>query len=107
MPGAVARRSPWSLRSPPAADSGSWRPGHSPCRCVLSHGLRRCLASPTRDGRRARPGVRSKPMAVETGLDVALLKSEIRKTYASVSQQPGKDFIFPTGRAWAEDLDYP
>ena len=41
------------------------------------------------------------------GLDVGLLKSEIRKTYASVSQEPEKDFVFPTGRAWAEDLDYP
>jgi SAM-dependent methyltransferase len=41
------------------------------------------------------------------GVDVGLLKSEIKKTYASVSQEPEKDFIFPTGRAWAEDLDYP
>ncbi|HYZ79261.1 MAG TPA: methyltransferase domain-containing protein [Gaiellaceae bacterium] len=46
-------------------------------------------------------------MAVEVDIDVALLKSEIRKTYASVSQEPAKDFIFPTGRAWAEDLGYP
>src|SRR5918996_2047816 len=46
-------------------------------------------------------------MAVEIGIDVDLLKSEIKKTYASVSQEPEKDFIFPTGRAWAEDLDYP
>src|SRR5438045_6314989 len=46
-------------------------------------------------------------MAVDAGLDVQLLKSEIKKTYASVSQEPAKDFIFPTGRAWAEDLDYP
>jgi arsenite methyltransferase len=40
-------------------------------------------------------------------IDVELLKSEIKKTYASVSEQPERDFIFPTGRAWAEDLDYP
>jgi arsenite methyltransferase len=46
-------------------------------------------------------------MAVEIGIDVELLKSEIRKTYASVSQEPEKDFVFPTGRAWAEDLGYP
>ena len=46
-------------------------------------------------------------MAVDVGVDVGLLKSEIKKTYASVSQEPGKDFIFPTGRAWAEDLGYP
>jgi arsenite methyltransferase len=46
-------------------------------------------------------------MAVEVEIDVELLKSEIKKTYASVSQDPGKDFIFPTGRAWAQDLGYP
>ena len=46
-------------------------------------------------------------MSVEIGVDVELLKSEIQKTYASVSQEPEKDFIFPTGRAWAEDLEYP
>jgi arsenite methyltransferase len=46
-------------------------------------------------------------MAVEVEIDVEVLKSEIKKTYASVSTEPDKDFIFPTGRAWAEDLDYP
>jgi arsenite methyltransferase len=46
-------------------------------------------------------------MAVKVNVDVELLKSEIKKTYASVSEQPEQDFIFPTGRAWAEDLDYP
>ena len=46
-------------------------------------------------------------MAVDVDIDVGLLKSEIKKTYARVSQEPTDDFIFPTGRAWAEDLDYP
>jgi SAM-dependent methyltransferase len=46
-------------------------------------------------------------MAVDVDIDVDLLKSEIKKTYASVSEEPEKDFIFPTGRAWAEDLGYP
>ena len=46
-------------------------------------------------------------MAADVGVDVDLLKREIRKTYASVSQEPERDFIFPTGRAWAEDLGYP
>src|SRR6476619_4364920 len=46
-------------------------------------------------------------MAVEVEIDIALLKSEIKKTYASVSTEPEKDFIFPTGRPWAEDLGYP
>src|SRR6266567_4759769 len=43
-------------------------------------------------------------MAVEVEIDVQVLKSEIKKTYAAVSQEPEKDFIFPTGRPWAEDL---
>jgi SAM-dependent methyltransferase len=46
-------------------------------------------------------------MAVDVDIDVDVLKSEIRKTYACVSDEPERDFIFPTGRAWAEDLDYP
>src|SRR5205809_7113288 len=46
-------------------------------------------------------------MAVDVELDVELLKNEIKKTYASVSEEPDTDFILPTGRAWAEDLDYP
>jgi arsenite methyltransferase len=41
------------------------------------------------------------------GIDVDLLKSEIRNTYACVSQEPERDFIFPTGRGWAQDLGYP
>jgi arsenite methyltransferase len=46
-------------------------------------------------------------LAVDVDIDVALLKSEIQKTYASVSAEPERDFIFPTGRTWAEDLGYP
>jgi arsenite methyltransferase len=46
-------------------------------------------------------------MPVEIDIDVDVLKSEIRKTYAAVSEQPEQDFVFPTGRAWATDLDYP
>jgi arsenite methyltransferase len=46
-------------------------------------------------------------MAVDVDIDVEVLKCEIKKTYARVSEQPEEDFIFPTGRAWAEDLDYP
>jgi arsenite methyltransferase len=42
-----------------------------------------------------------------TELDVALLKSEIRKKYASVSTEPEQHFVFPTGASWAEDLGYP
>jgi SAM-dependent methyltransferase len=43
----------------------------------------------------------------EVTVDVDLLRSEIEKTYTRVSTEPGKEFIFPTGRAWAEDLGYP
>jgi arsenite methyltransferase len=47
-------------------------------------------------------------MAIEVeGLDVTLLRSEIQRTYADVSTQPDQEFIFPTGRDWALDLDYP
>jgi arsenite methyltransferase len=46
-------------------------------------------------------------LTVGMDIDVALLKSEIQKTYASVSAEPERDFIFPTGRAWAEELGYP
>jgi SAM-dependent methyltransferase len=46
-------------------------------------------------------------MAIDVDIDVWLLRSEIKKTYACVSEQPDTDFIFPTGRAWAEDLGYP
>jgi SAM-dependent methyltransferase len=46
-------------------------------------------------------------VSVELGLDVTLLKGEIKKTYACVSDEPAQDFIFPTGRGWAEDLGYP
>ena len=46
-------------------------------------------------------------MAIDVDVDVDLLKSEIKKTYTSVSTEPERDFIFPTGRTWAEDLGYP
>lgn len=46
-------------------------------------------------------------MAVGVEIDVGVLKSEIKRTYASVSAEPEKDFIFPTDRPWAEDLGYP
>ena len=40
-------------------------------------------------------------------VDVDLLRSEIAKTYTEVSIDQDKNFIFPTGRSWAEDLGYP
>ena len=46
-------------------------------------------------------------MPVDVDIDVEVLRSEIKKTYAAVSREPERDFVFPTGRAWAEDLGYP
>jgi arsenite methyltransferase len=46
-------------------------------------------------------------MSVRADIDVETLKCEIKKTYAQVSTAPETEFIFPTGRAWALDLDYP
>jgi arsenite methyltransferase len=40
-------------------------------------------------------------------VDVDVLRDEIEKTYTEVSTKPEAEFIFPTGRAWAEDLGYP
>src|SRR5437867_891001 len=57
--------------------------------------------------RRNRRALEGSEMQIEIEIDVEVLKSEIKKTYASVSEEPARDFIFPTGRAWAEDLEYP
>ncbi len=46
-------------------------------------------------------------MTIYVDLYVARLKREIQKTYASVSDRPESALFFPTGRAWAEHLDYP
>jgi arsenite methyltransferase len=43
----------------------------------------------------------------ELPVDVDVLRDEIQKTYTDVSTEPGQEYIFPTGRAWAEDLGYP
>jgi SAM-dependent methyltransferase len=40
-------------------------------------------------------------------VDVKVLRSEIRKTYTSVSTEQDKEQIFPTGRKWAQELGYP
>jgi arsenite methyltransferase len=47
-------------------------------------------------------------MTVERiAVDVGVLRSEIRRTYTDVSTEQEREFIFPTGRAWAEELGYP
>jgi arsenite methyltransferase len=40
-------------------------------------------------------------------VDVDVLRSEIRRTYTDVSTEQEQEFIFPTGRAWAQELGYP
>ena len=40
-------------------------------------------------------------------VDIDVLRGEIQKTYTEVSTEQDRDFIFPTGRAWAQDLGYP
>jgi SAM-dependent methyltransferase len=44
---------------------------------------------------------------VRTPVDVDVLRDEIRKTYTDVSTDHDAEFIFPTGRSWAVELDYP
>lgn len=43
----------------------------------------------------------------EPPVDVGVLRDEIRRTYTDVSTAPEQAFIFPTGRAWAQELGYP
>ena len=45
--------------------------------------------------------------ATESPVDVDVLREEIRKTYTDVSTDHEQEFIFPTGRAWAQQLGYP
>lgn len=45
--------------------------------------------------------------ATDAPVDVDVLREEIRKTYTDVSTAPEQEFIFPTGRAWAQELGYP
>jgi SAM-dependent methyltransferase len=44
---------------------------------------------------------------IEAPVDVDVLRREIRKTYTDVSIDQRQEFIFPTGRGWAEELGYP
>jgi arsenite methyltransferase len=45
--------------------------------------------------------------ATDIPVDVEVLRDEIRKTYTEVSTDQDQDFIFPTGRTWAQELGYP
>jgi arsenite methyltransferase len=45
--------------------------------------------------------------APEIPVDIDVLREEIRRTYTDVSTDQEQEFIFPTGRAWAQELGYP
>jgi SAM-dependent methyltransferase len=45
--------------------------------------------------------------APAAAVDVDLLREEIRRTYTDVSDHQDQEFIFRTGRAWAQELGYP
>ena len=45
--------------------------------------------------------------ATAAPVDVDVLRHEIQKTYTAVSSEPEREFVFPTGRTWAQDLAYP
>ena len=45
--------------------------------------------------------------ATDAPVDIDILREEIRKTYTDVSTEQRRASIFPTGRAWAEELAYP
>jgi arsenite methyltransferase len=45
--------------------------------------------------------------ASDIPVDVDVLRREIQQTYTQLSTDQDQEFIFPTGRAWAEDLAYP
>ena len=40
-------------------------------------------------------------------VNVEVLRREIARTYTEVSTDPLKEFMFPTGRDWAQELGYP
>jgi arsenite methyltransferase len=40
-------------------------------------------------------------------VDVDVLREEIQKTYDDVATDAHQEFIFPTGRPWAQELGYP
>ena len=45
--------------------------------------------------------------ATDAPVDVEVLRAEIRRTCTDVSTDERQEFIFPTGRAWAQELGYP
>src|SRR3982074_2155646 len=46
-------------------------------------------------------------MTPAPSVDVEVLRDAIQQTYTEVSTEPIQDFVFPTGRPWAQALGYP
>jgi SAM-dependent methyltransferase len=46
-------------------------------------------------------------VASTSPIDLGILRQEIQKTYSDVSNRQEENFVFPTGRKWAEELGYP
>jgi SAM-dependent methyltransferase len=46
-------------------------------------------------------------MKTQSPVDVDVLRDAIRRTYTEVSTDQEQEFIFPTGRSWAQELGYP
>jgi SAM-dependent methyltransferase len=46
-------------------------------------------------------------MTTAPPVDVDVLRDAIQQTYTEVSTEPIQDFVFPTGRPWAQNLGYP
>jgi len=45
-------------------------------------------------------------MSTQVDIDVGELRRVVTEMYSCVSEEPERDFHFPTGRAWALDLGY-
>jgi len=46
-------------------------------------------------------------MSAKPPVDVDVLRDAIQETYDEVASSPASEFIFPTGRGWAQELGYP
>ena len=44
---------------------------------------------------------------IDIPVDVDVLREEIQRTYTDVATDAEQEFIFPTGRPWAQELGYP
>ena len=83
--------------------------------CAYAHEAVRQLHAAGRSARRLEEGWPEWRLAASTErrhdddipVDVDVLREEIRKTYTDVSTDHDAEFIFPTGRWWAEELGYP